>query len=78
MTNLQQTAFAIADGAARKDVECFLVEMRQDDDGTRWYDLDDSMLGLDRDSLNRSIDYLKQRERIAHHPDYSNWVRVNF
>lgn len=76
--NLQQTAFTIADDAARKDVECFLVEMRQDYDGTRWYDVDDSMLGLERDSLNRSIEYLEQRKRIAHHPDNHNWVRVNF
>jgi len=78
MTPLQQTAFAIADDAARSDVEKFLVEIRQDEDGTRWYDLDDSMLGLDRDSLNRSIDYLEQRGRIAHHPDNASWVRVNF
>lgn len=78
MTNLQQTAFSIADDAARSDVENFLVELRQDDNGTRWYDLDDSMLGLDRDRLNRSTDYLEGRGRIAHHPDNANWVRVNF
>jgi hypothetical protein len=71
-----ELAFEIADIAMRSDIEAYCKPAERAEIGT-WY-FDHSHEREYSSFVEKAIEYLMLRNRIARHPDHADWIRVNF
>lgn len=62
-------AYYIADEAARSDIELYTVEV-----GDHWFDTNQVRYGLERQFIDRAMQYLELRGSMRRHPDQPHLV----